>query len=225
MQAKAWSETVTVILINPNSTVSMTEAMLAVARNTVPDMVIEGWTSHDGPPAIQGRADGEAAAAPLLALVDKAAALGTSGLIVGCFDDTALAEVRARVEFPVVGIGQIAYAICHLRGWRFSVVTTLPVSIPILEENIEAYGYAPLLGKVRASGLPVLDIEASPEASAERILAEAEAAVEEDDIDAVVLGCAGMVQVTALLRARLSCAVVDPVEAASGCLRWLIHQG
>ena len=52
-----------VIIINPNSTVSMTEAMLAQARRYCPEMEFEGWTSHDGPAAIQGLADGEDARA------------------------------------------------------------------------------------------------------------------------------------------------------------------
>lgn len=202
----------------------MTEAMLAVAQADGHGVAFEGWTSHEGPPAIQGRADGEAATPPLLALADKAEAAGADGIVIGCFDDTALKEVRGRVSCPVVGIGQAAYAYCALRGWRFSVVTTLPVSVPILEENIDTYGYGKILGKVRASSIPVLDLENSTDASADRILTEAQAAVSEDGIDAVVLGCAGMVQITSRLRETLACPVVDPVEAASGGIRWLLQK-
>ena len=214
-----------VLIINPNSTVSMTEAMLSAARLYAPDLAFDAWTSHDGPPAIQGRRDGEVATPPLLRLADAAEAAGIDGLVVGCFDDTALAEVRARVSCPVVGIGEAAYTYCALRGWRFSVVTTLPVSVQILEENIVRYGFASLLGRVRASDVPVLALEASPAETAERILLEARTAASEDDIDAVILGCAGMVQVTERLRRELECAVIDPVEAAAGCMLWLTNAG
>lgn len=210
-----------VLIINPNSTVSMTEAMLGAARAVAPDMAFEGWTSHDGPPAIQGREDGMAAAAPLLELIDRAAETQATGIIVGCFDDTALGEARSRATCPVVGLGQAAYFFCALRGWRFSVVTTLPVSVPILEENVDAYGLGNMLGRVRASAIPVLELEAAPEAASERILDEAQAAISEDGAEAIVLGCAGMVKVTEALRARLPCPVVDPVEAAVGSIRWL----
>ena len=47
-----------IVIINPNSTVSMTDAMVRTARETVPAAEIVGWTSHDGPPAIQGPEDG-----------------------------------------------------------------------------------------------------------------------------------------------------------------------
>lgn len=197
----------------------MTDAMLSAARAAAPDLDLKGWTSRDGPPAIQGREDGAAATAPLLALADRAAAEGASAIIIGCFDDTALEDVRARVQCPVVGIGEAAYACAVAEGWRFSVVTTLPVSVPILEENIARYGFAPFLGRVRASAVPVLEIEASPETAAARILDEARLAVAEDGIDALVLGCAGMVHMTELLRAQLDCAVIDPIEAAVGYIR------
>lgn len=211
----------TVYIINPNSTHSMTTAMLAAARASAPHLDLAGWTSHDGPPAIQGRADGAAATSPLLALIDEAAGAGATGVIIGCFDDTALAEAQARVTCPVIGIGQAAYALAALRGWRFGVVTTLPVSVPILEENVARYGFGGFLSKVRASAIPVLDLEAAPETAAARILTEAQAAVSEDGAQAIVLGCAGMVQVTATLRARLDCPVIDPIEAAVGCISWL----
>ena len=102
------------------------------------------------------------------------------------------------------------------------MVTTLPVSIPVLEENIEAYGLSPLLGRVRASAIPVLELEASPAASRDRIRDEAQAARLEDGVDAIILGCAGMAVITDTVRAHLSCPVIDPVEAAVGAMRWLV---
>ena len=213
-----------VFIINPNSTSSMTDAMLHAARQAAPDMAFKAWTSHDGPPAIQGREDGEAARAPLLALIDKANEEHATGIVIGCFDDTALMEARSRVSCPVVGLGQAAYFQCAIRGWRFSVVTTLPSSVPILEENIESYGLTPLLGRVRASEIPVLELEASPDSASVRILKEAQKANSDDNVDAIILGCAGMVAITETLRASLSCAVVDPIEAAVGGIRWLQEQ-
>ena len=211
-----------VIIINPNSTASMTEAMLDAAREAAPGMAFEAWTSHDAPPAIQGREDGARASPPLLKLIEKAEEAQADGIIIGCFDDTALAEARQRASCPVLGLGQASYFHCALRGWRFSVVTTLPVSIPVLEENIEAYGLSPLLGRVRASAIPVLELEASPAASRDRIRDEAQAARLEDGVDAIILGCAGMAVITDTVRAHLSCPVIDPVEAAVGAMRWLV---
>ena len=138
----------TVLIINPNSTDAMTRAMTTAARQVAPELEFEGWTSRNGPAAIQGPEDGEAASGPLLDLVCKAR--DAKGIIIGCFDDTALPEAAARVPCPVLGIGQAAFHYCALRQWRFGVVTTMAVSVPVIEENLARYGLAPLCANVRS---------------------------------------------------------------------------
>jgi len=204
-----------VVFINPNSTRAMTDSILAMARASSPGVPFEGWTSHLGPAAIQGAADGARAIPPLLDLVGKAQARNAPGIVIACFDDTGLDAARKRAACPVLGIGQAAFHTAALRGWRFSVVTTLAVSVPIIEGNIRAYGLSGHLARVRASDVPVLALEDNPAAACARIVDEARRAVAEDAIDAVVLGCAGMARLTAELRTALACPVVDGVEAAA----------
>jgi allantoin racemase len=203
-----------IVIINPNSTVSMTEAMLVTARKASPDARIEAWTSRDGPPAIQGPEDGEASLPPLLKLVAKASDQGARVIIIGCFDDTGLEEARGVATCPVIGIGQAAYHLAALAGARFSVVTTLAVSIPILAQNIQDYGLGGSLAQVRASGVPVLDLETDFEASAARVLGEIAQAQSEDNIQSVVLGCAGMSHIPARAGPDIKVRLIDGVKAA-----------
>ena len=135
-----------IIIINPNSTTSMTEAMVQTARAAAPNLRFEGWTSHDGPAAIQGADDGAAATPPLLDLVRQADAQNADGIMIGCFDDTGLTDAASLAKVPVLGIGQASYHFAALRQWRFSVVTTLAVSVPILEENVQRHGLSQYLG-------------------------------------------------------------------------------
>lgn len=211
----------TLLIINPNSTASMTDSMLDAARRAAPALEIEGWTSVLGPPAIQGAADGEAAAAPLLHLMDKAAEQGAGGVIIGCFDDTALEDATRRTGAPVIGIGQAAFHYCALRSWRFSVVTTLAVSVPVIEANLRRYGLFQWVGRVRASEIPVLALEDDEDAALRIILAEARCALDEDGIDALVLGCAGMVTLADRLQDKLGVPVIDPVRCAATSMVWL----
>lgn len=204
-----------IVLINPNSTASMTQAMLRTARDTAPDASFQGWTSRHGPPAIEGTGDGAAATAPLLELVQRASEAGATVIIIGCFDDTGLAEARAIAACPVVGIGQAAYHMAALAGARFSVVTTLPVSVPILEENINAYGFGGHLARVRASDVPVLALERNAGAAADRIIEEISAAEQEDGVQSVVLGCAGMVDIAEQARSKTQVRLIDGVRAAA----------
>lgn len=184
-----------IVIVNPNSTRSMTEAMVETALKAVPGLSVVGWTSTKGPPAIQGKQDGEAAIPPLLELVKKADEAGAKAIIIGCFDDTGLLAARELVSCPVIGIGQAAYHLASLFGQRFSVVTTLDVSVPILAANISSYGLETNLGRVRASGVPVLALETDRENATQRVKEEIQTALREDEINSVVLGCAGMVHI------------------------------
>ncbi len=204
-----------IVLINPNSTTSMTNAMLNTAMEMVPSAHIEGWTSKDGPPAIQGVDDGIVATRPLLKLVQDASDKGASAIIIGCFDDTALDEARSIANCPVLGIGQAAYHFAAMCGPRFSVVTTLDVSVPILEANIHRYGFGGALAKVRASNVPVLDLEDASLSAEGPILDEIKTAAEEDGISSVVLGCGGMVRLRNLAAATINVKVIDGVQAAT----------
>ena len=181
-----------IVIINPNSTQSMTDAMVETAHWAAPDAHVVGWTSTDGPPAIQGEADGDAAIPPLLDLVKKADEAGARVIIIGCFDDTGLNAARALAACPVIGIGQAAYHLASLFGQRFSVVTTLEVSVPVLSANVSHYGLDRNLGRIRASGVPVLALEHDRSNATEQVRAEIRAAVRNDNINSVVLGCAGM---------------------------------
>ena len=210
-----------IVLINPNSTVSMTEAMLRTARDEVPDAYFEGWTSRHGPPAIQGRDDGDAATPHLLKLVGKASDAGAKVIVIGCFDDTGLDEARAIAACPVIGIGQAAYHMAALVGARFSVVTTLAVSVPVLEKNVKAYGLGGNLVRVRASDVPVLALEDEAEAAAARVIEEISAAEREDGVQSIALGCAGMVNIAKQARSTTQIRLIDGVRAAAHIARFL----
>ena len=202
-----------IVLINPNSTLAMTDAMVDTAKKI--GVEVEGWTSHAGPAAIQGPEDGDACIPPLLALVRKASDAGAKVIIIGCFDDTGLDAARDIAECPVIGIGQAAYHIAVLSGRRFSVVTTLDVSVPILESNILAYGFTSQLARVRASGVPVLDLETDPAGTAPVVVGEIRRALAEDKIDTVVLGCAGMVHIPELFEKNSAVRLIDGVTSAA----------
>lgn len=210
-----------ITIINPNSTTSMTDAMVAQARRAAPDLLFEGWTSSGGPPSIQGAEDGDAATPPLLELVKRASDARSDGIIIGCFDDTALEDASRLANCPVIGLGQASYHYAALRNWRFSVVTTLSVSVPILEQNIARQGLASFASRVRASEVPVLELEANPKRAGQSIVEEALEAQASDDISAVILGCAGMVQVVEDVQRALSLHTIDPVTCSARCMSWL----
>ena len=207
-----------VLVVNPNATVSMTSGIVAAARTAAaPDMVIEGVTNHDGPPAIQGEADGRAATPGVIAAIAGASEIDAA--IIACFDDTGLAEARAAVSVPVIGIGQAAFHTAMLFGGQFSVITTLDVSVPVIEENIARYGLSGSCARVRASGLPVLSLETDPGAANARLSDCAAEAAAQDGASALVLGCAGMAPFGPAMATASGLPAVDGVAAAVGLAR------
>lgn len=201
--------------INPNATASMTDGIVATARAALPGAEIFGLTNEAGPAAIQGKADGDRAVPGLLSLLAVAQQQRADAVIIACFDDTGLAEARGMAPCPVLGIGQSSYVMAHLLGLRFSVITSLPVSVPVIEANIVQHGFAGSCASVRASGLPVLTIDAGAPGTLDRIADEIEAAAREDAAACAVLGCAGMAPLKAALSARTQLPLIDGVAASA----------
>lgn len=203
------------LYINPNSTESMTAGVVRAAQAAVPGVEVLGWTNHDGPPAIQGPEDGAASVAGVLALLPAARAAGVGCIVIACFDDTGLAEIRAAAHCPVIGIGQAAFHMAALLGHRFSVVTTLAVSVPVIEENIAGYGFAGVCARVRASGLRVLEVDEAAPATLARLAEVLRAAEAQDGIGAAVLGCAGMAPLVGALQGATGLRLIDGVAASA----------
>lgn len=203
-----------ILYLNPNSTVAMTNSIVATARNAAPNVEILGWTNHDGPPAIQGPADGDAAVEGLLTLLPKARAEGVSAIVIACFDDTGLPQLRQLAHCPVIGIGQAAMALGALHGGRFAVVTTLDVSVPVISANVAAYGHTQNCVGVFASGLPVLGVEAGGPLVEEQLLRTISSA-QKANADTVILGCAGMSHLRPQLAVRSGMTLIDGVCASA----------
>lgn len=212
-----------IVYFNPNSTEAMTESLTAVARRANPVDEIIGWTNRNGPPAIEGPEDGAAAVPGLLALLPRAAEIGADAIVIACFDDTGLAEVRAAAHCPVIGIGQSAYVVATLLGYRFSVVTTLDVSVPVIESNIADAGFEAACASVRASGLAVLTVEEGHEETRKRLASEILEAGRSDGATAAVLGCAGMAALRDDLAVRTRMPLIDGVAASAHLAPALAH--
>jgi allantoin racemase len=203
-----------ILIINPNTTASMTEKIGHAAFQVAgAGTEVVARNPRTGPASIQGPEDGEAALPGLFEEIDRAE--GFDAIIIACFDDTGLYAARQRTRVPVIGIGEAAYHYAMLVAERFSVVATLAVSISVIQENIMRYGLAARCGKVRASNVPVLDLERPGSRARETISDEIASALLHDNSDAIVLGCAGMADLAADLSARHHVPVIDGVAAAT----------
>jgi len=213
-----------ILVINPNTTRSMTEKIAAAARNVSrPDTEIVATQPPSGPESIQGFLDIARSHQGLLDEVSRF--VNFDAIIVACFDDTGVDALRCLSNGPVIGIGEAAFHAATLISCRFSVVTTLARSVPGLEDNIDRYGLTRRCVGVRAANVPVLDLERDAEEAEKLISAEIAKAIAQDHADAIVLGCAGMADLNARLSKRFGLPVIDGVACAVTMAEALVAAG
>lgn len=213
-------------VINPNSTVSMTAQIgIAARRAASPGTEIDLITGIGAPASIEGYHD-EALSVPyLLAAIRAAEARGAQAHVIACFDDPGLDAAREVAKAPVIGICQAAMQVATMLATRFSVVTTLPRSVPIIEDLADRYGMGRRCRRVRAIDLPVLALEDDIDCSRAMIAAEIREARHSDGAEAIVLGCAGMAELCEQLTEETGILVIDGVTAAVSLAEALIASG
>lgn len=206
------------LILNPNSTASMTNTIAAAARlAALPGTKITALSgSGPAPASVEGHADAALAVPPMLAAILAAERGPTppSAIVIACFDDPGLLAARDVARAPVLGIAQSAIQVAMLIAARFSIITTLPRSVPVIEDLVQAYGAGHACRKVRSVDLPVLALESAPDEAFARLVTEGRKATVEDGAEAIVLGCAGMAEMCASLSETLGLPVIDGVVAA-----------
>ncbi len=214
-----------ILIVNPNTTASMTATVADAARRIAnPATDIHAVTSSMGPVSIEGYYDEAFAVPGLLLEIAKGESEGADAAIIACFDDTGLDAARALANIPVIGICEAAVSATAFIAQRFTIVTTLERSRLPLEHLVHRYGMSARC-KVRAADIPVLSLEDPASNARERLCAEIERALKEDRAEAIVLGCAGMADLTAELRAEFGVPVVDGVAAAVKQAEGLVAMG
>ena len=202
-----------ILVVNPNTTASMTHKIGAAAQAVAAvGTEIVAVNPDFGPPSIEGYFD-EAFSVPGL-IAEMAKARDIDAYVIACFDDSGLDAARCVTDAPVVGIGEAAFHVASLIAGRFTAVTTLARSVPAIEQNLARYGLANRCARVRASEVAVLDLEIPGSDAQRRVSAEIGAAIREDAAEAIVLGCAGMADLSLALSHEHGLPVIDGVAAA-----------
>jgi allantoin racemase len=202
-------------VVNPNTTAAVTKRIATAATKAARSgTVLRVVESAFGPPSIEGVYDDALAVPGLLERIKEGEAEGAAAHVIACFDDTGLDAARALADAPVTGIGEAGFYTAAMLAHRFAVVTTLSRSVPVLENNLLRYGLERRCTRVRATDVPVLELENPASNARAKIATEIACALEEDRAEAIVLGCAGMADLAASLSTEFGVPVIDGVAAA-----------
>ncbi|MEC5211329.1 Asp/Glu/hydantoin racemase [Psychrobacter sp. PL15] len=102
-------------------------------------------------------------------------------------------------------------------------MTTLPRSVPVIEELIHSYGLSHRFRRVRSTATPVLALEEPGSGAREKVCDKILRLVHEDNCEAVVLGCASMADLAEWLTEETGISVIDVVTVATRMIEALVR--
>ena len=203
------------LLINPNTTQAMTDAIAEAARAVASSGTeIVAVQPSFGPVSIESHYDEAFAAAGVAEQVRLAAAWKPDAVVIACFGDPGLEAAREATDAPVLGIAEAAFHAAGMLATGFSVVTTMTRTCIMAERLLQRYGADQHCRGVHGTDIPVLDLEGCGVETLQQIEDAAREALARDRSGAIVLGCAGMAPLCATLSQRLGVPVIDGVAVA-----------
>jgi allantoin racemase len=153
---------------------------------------------------------------------------GYAGVLIDTVSDSGLRALRSRLSIPVVGPGEAAFATAMMLGKRFTVLTMWNEWFPLYEKTLTEYGWWDRVASLRS-------IETRPDVTEllvgkeevifGKLKAEAEAAIEEDGADVIVLGSTTMHQSAGYLARELPTPVINPGQVAWKQMETLLTLG
>ena len=213
-------------IINPTTTEAFTRknyeagCMVAAAGTEVISSAVES-----GPVSIEGHYDEAACVIGILEEIHKGEREGVDGYVIACFGDPGVLAAREAARGPVIGIAEAAMHVASIVATGFSVVTTLARTKIIAEHLVKIHGFEGQCRRIRATDLEVLALEDTASDSYRIIVEECRRALVEDESGAIVLGCAGMADITANISQDIGAPVVEGVSSAVKLVEGIVALG
>jgi Asp/Glu/hydantoin racemase len=199
------------LVINPNTTASITDLCLRYVRATVGEEIeLVGTTGRFGCAYISSEGCYAVAAHAALDCYAEHGA-GCDGVLLACFGEPGLFAMREVCPVPVTGLAEASMQAAAERGGRFAIVTGGERWKPMLERFAAMLGYADRLAAVRVVSLTGGQIAANRDGAIEMLAKACVAAVDEDGADEVILGGAALAGLAERIQPRVWAPVLDSV--------------
>jgi allantoin racemase len=202
------------LLVNPNRTQAVTDAVLAAARAAAsPGTELLAVTSGFGPLVIASRGENALAQHGVLELVAQHAS-GCDAVVLGVSLDTALWACRELLDVPVVGMTEAGLLLGATLATRIGVLTYGARMAPLYRELVDGHGLGSRLAGIEGLAVTPQQTFESPQAVQAAVLAGAQRLVERDGAEAVLLAGAAMASMAGVLQPRIGVPLLDGVACA-----------
>jgi allantoin racemase len=212
-------------IVNPNTTRSMTEAVIrSASKSARPETQLVALTPARGVPSIESHVDEVWGALSVLREVERCEALEQppDAYVIACFGDTGVPAAREAASGPVVGMTESALMTAALLAHRFTIVTMPPRTMAQSDAVIRSLGLG-FRCAVRSVDVPVAEVEYGSIHLFDAFAAEGRLALA-DHAEALVLGCAGLADLVEPLQDALGVPVIEGVAAGVAIAEGLVAQ-
>lgn len=202
-----------ILLINPNTTASITERLVEAARARAPQVAFRGATGRFGAAYIATHA--------AYAVADHAAldayageGEGCDAVLIACFGDPGLDAVREISAVPVLGMAEASILAASGERARVGIVTGGERWPAMLAAFAAARGLAEHIAGIRAVTPDGGGIARDPDGAVAALAEAAARCRDEDGAESVILGGAGLIGLAARVGERLGMPVLCSFETA-----------
>jgi allantoin racemase len=203
-----------ILLMNVNTTVSMTETMRAAAqRVAAPGTEIVASQPAWGPESVEGYYESYISAAAILDRLATWDGGPFDALIWAGFGEHGREGAQELLDVPVITITEAAVMTACLLGHQYGVITSLDRAVPQIIDQLRIAGLLERCAAVLAADISVLGLDDDETVSTQRLAEKGREAIALG-AEALCLGCGGMAGMAARLTEILGVPVVDGVEAA-----------
>jgi allantoin racemase len=204
-----------IFVINPNTSKSMTDHIrreLEKIKRSDTELTVAN--PEHGPVSIESAYDEALAGPPTLELVRQANKEGYDAIVLACFSDPALDAAKEISDIPVIGIEEATLHVAAMLGHKFAITTAFRNRVPTRELHARLRGVESAYACTLVLNMSVLEMDAKPEKAKARILELSRKAVEEDGVEVIILGCAGLSGYAKDVERGLGVVVLDPTSVA-----------
>jgi allantoin racemase len=213
---------VKILLVNPNLTQAVTDAVLAAARSrAAPGTELVAVTGRFGPAVIGSRAENALAQHGVLELVAQHGP-GCDAVVLGVSLDTALWACRELLDVPVVGMTEAGMLCGATVATRIGLLTNGARMGPLYRALVQSYGLGERLAGVETLSLTPQQMVGAPQDAQEAVLEAARTLIERDGAEAVLLAGAAMASMAEALQPRLPVPLLDGVGCAVALAQALV---
>lgn len=200
-------------VINGNTFAAMTQGIdesAQAARSAHTEIITT--QPQRGPQSIECYYDEFLAIPPILETIilakDQADAF-----VIACWGDPGVEAAREITTKPVIGIAEASMYVANMVAARWGIVTTQHRTLDMIHQTVHRAGFSHRCVSVRTTGIPVVETETARQSTIEALVAVGRLAIEQDQAEALCLGCAGMSRLDLELEQRLGVPVIDAVAA------------